>query len=149
VKSSANVLIKGNNFFNFRPVGLGVLTSRNITIEDNVVGGILERTTVEIDPKSVDKGGAYSICAYFEKDICTDVFVRNNIAGGAPYAGFVMPGNDCGDYNSNYGNIAHSIKGLLAGHGVMFKERYGQQTCTELSYFSGYKCYFNGAFGYP
>jgi hypothetical protein len=148
VKSSANVHIEGNNFFKFRPIGLAVLSSRNVTIESNVVADIVERSTFEGDIHMVDKGGAISICAYFEKDVCSDIRVRNNIAAAAPYAGFVMPGHDCGDYNKHYGNVAHSIKGLLAGHGIHFKEDIGQ-TCTEISHFAGYKCWYNGAFGYP
>lgn len=123
VASSTNVLIQNNNIFLFRPIGLAIRSSRNVTVDNNVVAGICERTTIEYDPNMVDKAGAYSICAYWEPDAgCADIKVTNNLAAGAAYAGFVTPGHDCGDYNSYYGNVAHSIKGVLAGHGLIFKE---------------------------
>lgn len=151
VKNSKNVHIENNNMFRFRPVGLAILDSQNVTIRNNLVGGICERTTFEGDDLMVDKGGAYSICAYENKaHKCYDIKVQNNIAAGAPYAGFVMPGHECGDYNTHFGNVAHSIKGLHAGHGLMFKENNtSPSNCVEISYFTGYKCYYNGAFGYP
>lgn len=121
VASSANILIKGNNFFKFRPIGLAIRASRNVTVDENVVASIVERTTLEADLHSVDKGGAFSICAYWEPDSCSDIKVRNNLAAGAVYGGFVTPGHDCGDYDTYGGNVAHSIKGLMAGHGLMMK----------------------------
>lgn len=68
VSSSANILVKGNNFFQFRPIGLAIRSSRNVTVDNNVVASIFERTTIEGDPNAVDKGGAFSICAYWEPD---------------------------------------------------------------------------------
>jgi hypothetical protein len=121
VAMSSNILIQNNNMFFFRPVGLSVKSSRNVTIDNNVVGGIVERSTIEADPTMVDKGGAYAICTYFEPDTCYDITVTNNIAGGATYVGFATPGHDCGDYTKFFGNVAHSIKGLRAGHGLIFK----------------------------
>jgi len=47
------------------------------------------------------------------------------------------------------GNVAHSVKGLKAGHGLYFKQAAGQTACTEYSHFAGYKCYYQGAFAYP
>jgi hypothetical protein len=41
IKSSANIHIENNIFFNFRPVGVGILSSRNITFDHNVVCGIV------------------------------------------------------------------------------------------------------------
>jgi hypothetical protein len=50
------------------------------------------------------------------------MYVRNNIASGAIYAGFVMPGHECGVENDRYyGNVAHSIKGIMSGHGLFFQ----------------------------
>ena len=91
----------------------GVLSSRNITFDHNVVGGIIDRTTVEATKKLVDKAGGVSICAYYGPDpSCADLKVRNNLVAGAVYGGFVMPGHDCGDRSGRYsGNVAHSIHG--------------------------------------
>jgi hypothetical protein len=68
----------------------------------------------------VDKSGAFSICAYNGPDAaCTDIKVRNNLAAGSVYGGFVTIGHDCGDYSSRFeGNVAHSIKGFKSGHGL-------------------------------
>jgi len=46
----------------------------------------------------VDKEGCFSICAYDVKDKCYDIRVRNNIAAGSSYAGFVLGvGYKCGE----------------------------------------------------
>lgn len=45
VKTSRNVMIQGNTIWNFRPVGVGVQTSDNITIDSNVLGKVTPRTT--------------------------------------------------------------------------------------------------------
>jgi hypothetical protein len=44
---SANVYMNNNVFFNFRPIGVGVMKSRNITFDNNVVANIIDRTTFE------------------------------------------------------------------------------------------------------
>jgi hypothetical protein len=37
-----------------------------------------------------DKRAGISVCGYaWPKDKCKDIFINNNIVGGAPYAGFV------------------------------------------------------------
>jgi predicted chitinase len=96
----------------------------------------------------VDKGAGYSICA-LDNAACTDIKVRNNIAAGVVYAGFVTVGHECGDYNRFDGNVAHSVKGLMAGHGLYFKQGPTTTGCVEYSNFMGYKCYYQGAFAYP
>ena len=113
VTASANIHIKDNIFFNFRPIGAGIRSSRNITFDNNIVGGIVDRTTLETGDMVVDKAGAVSICAYDEGDAsCTDIYVRNNIVGGSTYGGFITYGHPCGDYSSRFeGNVAHSING--------------------------------------
>lgn len=121
VANSANVLIKNNNIFRFRPMGLVVQGAQNVTVEGNVVSGIVERETLEYDSDHiVDKGGGYSICAL--SGSCSDIRVRNNIAAGVVYAGFVTIGHACGEYDRMDGNVAHSVKGLKAGHGLYFKQ---------------------------
>jgi polygalacturonase len=147
---SANVNISNNVFFNFRPIGLGVQKSRNITIDNNVVAGIIDRTTFEGGDQMVDKAGGISICAYQEEDECADMFVRNNLVAGSVYGGFVMHGHDCGDTSGRYsGNVAHSIHGIKSGAGLYVKNSLSQTECTEYSNFKAYKCYYQGAFAYP
>lgn len=96
VKASQNVLIQGNTFWNFRPVGVGVQTSNNVTIDGNVLGKVTPRTTFA-GQKILDKEGGFSICAYHFPDACSDISVTNNIAGGVAYAGFLAPAHPCGE----------------------------------------------------
>jgi hypothetical protein len=44
---SANIHIEDNIFFRFRPIGVGVISSKNVTLDGNVVAGIVDRTTLE------------------------------------------------------------------------------------------------------
>ena len=47
---------------------------------------------------AVDKEAGFSICAYFPGDKCSNIRVRNNIAAGTTYAGFVLGvGYKCGE----------------------------------------------------
>lgn len=101
VKTSSNILIQNNIFWGFRPIGVGILSSKNITFDGNIVGHVVDRTTIEAGDKFVDKAGGVSICAYFEPDsVCENIQVTNNLAGGVVYAGFVgAMGHKCGDTN--------------------------------------------------
>lgn len=101
VKTSSNILIQNNTFWGFRPIGVGILSSKNITFDGNIVGHVVDRTTIEAGDKFVDKAGGVSICSYFEPDsICSNIQVTNNLAGGVVYAGFVgAMGHKCGDTN--------------------------------------------------
>jgi hypothetical protein len=84
------------------------------------MGGTVDRTTFESLDQKVDKAGLFAICSK-DGSICTDVIVTNNIAAGGIYAGFIVPGHDCGDSaNSKFkGNVAHSIAGPKMGHGAL------------------------------
>jgi hypothetical protein len=69
----------------------------------------------------VDKAGAISMCAYMGPEECPDFYVRNNTVAGSVYGGFVMPGHACGETNQRRsGNVAHSVKGIISGHGLYF-----------------------------
>jgi len=46
ITNSANIFMKDNIWFNFRPIGVAIDFSRNITFDNNVVGKIVPRTTV-------------------------------------------------------------------------------------------------------
>lgn len=106
---------------------------------------------METDEITIDKAGGVSVCAYDEPDgTCTDIYARNNIVGGATYGGFVTIGHKCWDYSSRFeGNVAHSIKGVLSGIGLYFKNHPTEQMqCTQYTGFTAYKCYYNGVFSY-
>jgi len=98
------------------------MSSKNITFDNNVVGAVVDRTTIEAGPKFVDKAGGVSVCAYFEPDTsCANIHVTNNLVGGSVYAGFVGAiAHTCGDTTSTRfkNNIAHSIIGVRSGAGA-------------------------------
>lgn len=118
---------------------MAVWASNNVTVDGNIVAGIVPRTTIEFAGKFIDKEGAYSICAYMEGDKCTDVTLTNNLAAGSSYAGFLLHAPNCGDYKSVSGNIAHSINGNKAGHGMYAISK--GAPCMEIHGFIGYKCW--------
>lgn len=63
VVSSNNILFFNNIIFDFSPIGFGVLSSSNITIDFNVVGYVHPRLSFS-GQHIIDKEGAFSICAY-------------------------------------------------------------------------------------
>ena len=150
IKASGNILLQNNVFFGFRPLGVVVQSSRNVTIDNNVVGNIVARTTLE-STEVVDVEGAYSICSISGTDVCSSIYVTNNIAGGSIYTGFAVQAHDCGSSESQQvfrNNVAHSIKGMSSGHGAIVKadaSASSHSTCFEASYFAAYKCYYMGA----
>jgi hypothetical protein len=98
----------------------------------------------------VDKAGAISFCAYGGAEECPDMWIRNNTVAGSVYGGFIMPGHACGEGNRRFsGNVAHSMKGTISGHGLIFQNVPSETQCVEWDGFMAYKCYYQGAFGYP
>lgn len=135
--------------FNFRPIGLAVQSSNNITMDNNVIGNLLDRTTIEAH-KYIDRAAGFAICSLDAGDVCKDLSITNNIVGGAVYAGFIVSGHKCGEAATQKkfrGNVAHSIYGDCGtemGHGyVAFPdpaEPDQKDVCFEASHFSAYKC---------
>jgi hypothetical protein len=64
IYTSANIHMKDNVFYDFRPVGIAVDYSRNITLDGNVLMRVLERTSIEADGMFEDKRGGFAICSY-------------------------------------------------------------------------------------
>lgn len=152
IKSSANIHLAGNIWYNFRPVGVGIEYASNITFDDNIVSHIVERTTLETGDQVVDKRAAVCACCYFETS-CPNIQVTNSLVAGAAYVGFAAMGHDCGDYTSNSfkNNVAHSIAGHKGGHGALVyadQSRSSHSTCWEASYFTAYKCIEQGIYSY-
>lgn len=91
----------------------------------------------------VDKEACVSVCAYFNSpdSSCYNNKIKNNIAFGCKYAGFVVPGHDCdaSETQDNFrDNVAHSNDGSGAN---IFPDINGDghSTCYEGSHFSAYK----------
>jgi hypothetical protein len=99
----------------------------------------------------LDQEGAVSACSYLGGETgCTDIHLTNNIAGGSHYCGFCTIGHDCGDTSGTImsNNTAHSIKGTLAGHGMVVSHDHTKShhgNCFEASDFKAYKNYYMGA----
>ena len=74
VKGSKNVYMKDNVIFGFRPIGVGIDVSHNVTFDNNVVGKVEHRTTLSAGDKFVDKEGGVSVCAYFGPSSCLKTF---------------------------------------------------------------------------
>ena len=68
IKSSTNILFRDNIVFNFRPVGINLSNTKNVTIDHNVIGHIQQRTTLETDTPLEDKEACLVTCTYFGKE---------------------------------------------------------------------------------
>ena len=121
-----------------------MMSVKNITLDNNIVSHIYERAGLTGDT-FIDPRAAITICALEGGNKCSDIRVINNIVAGAAYAGFIIMGHDCGNYNQDIfkNNIAHSIEGYKGGMGaVIYPDpmKSSHSTCFEGSYFTAYKC---------
>ena len=152
-KSSKNIQITDNIFFNFRPIGVAFQAATNLTFNSNVIGHTTQRETLETT-EVIDKRAALAACSYFDGDTCTDVSIYDNIVAGAAYAGYVVRSHECGDYSSNVfrNNVAHSIHGEPGGGlgAYIFPDPATSQstTCFEASNFTVYKATKQGMYGH-
>jgi hypothetical protein len=94
---SANILIKDSDFIGAKVIGFSIQSSKNITVDGVMQADVLKRVlTLGAGNKFVDKEGCFSICAYNGPEVCPDISIKNSIAAGCTYAGFVVPGHTCG-----------------------------------------------------
>ena len=63
LKLSKNIFFKNNIVFKFRQFGFIMRESKNVTIDDNIVGAIGTRDSVEAAHGSFDPEGVFSICS--------------------------------------------------------------------------------------
>lgn len=127
-------------------MGVITLSTNNVMMNKLFVGGIIPRTDALIDGL-IHKEACYSICALTPNNLCSNTKLKNSIAAGCPYAGFVAPGSSCNNNNdeqhSFYGNTAHSVQ----GNGAMIypdPNLSDSGQCYQGSHFSAYKCQENG-----
>lgn len=85
------------------------------------MGHLIPRTTFEVaSAKILDVEGMFCICSQLGADNCRDITVKNNIAGGGLYAGFLYYGHSCNQDGSHLANnTAHSLNGVKSGHGLI------------------------------
>jgi len=64
IKESANVIVKDSTMFRHQAFGISIQTSRNVTLDGNVLAAIIPRVT-DIDPMAgvIDKGGGIAVCS--------------------------------------------------------------------------------------
>lgn len=146
---SKNINVEKSYFIGGRQVGVGVYGSQNVTFDQIVVGDIIRRPEVEaIMSNTIDKEACVTICGFYGPDSkCYDNKITNSISAGCVYAGFVVPGHNCGDADTqdNFrGNVAHSID---QGGAYIFPDVTGDShhVCYEASHFAAYKAGMTGA----
>jgi hypothetical protein len=102
----------------------------------------------------VDRRGGVAACSLIKGNACPMLTVTNNIVAGATFAGFVVPGHDCGTSSTATikNNIAHSIEGSHTGgngHYVFaYEPSSNSGTCFEATSLIAYKCANQGVFAY-
>ena len=62
IKNSANIFMQDNLWFKFRPIGIGIDFSNNITFDNNVVAHVVERTTLDAASSFVDTRAGLTVC---------------------------------------------------------------------------------------
>jgi len=82
-------------FFAFRPVGVAFDQVRNLTLKNNILSHVVERTTLEGD--GVDIFGGVLACSINYPSKCYDVSITDNIVAGAICYGFTAMGHECDD----------------------------------------------------
>ena len=114
IMSSSDITIEETTIVKATSMGVITLSTNNVIMDKLFVGGIIPRTDALMGGL-IHKEACYSICALNAGNLCTNTKLKNSIAAGCPYAGFVAPGSSCNDNDdqehSFYGNIAHSVQG--------------------------------------
>lgn len=106
---------------------------------NNLIVADIGRRTELVSQSLVDLEACFTLCAFFGSEDCQDIRLTNSIAAGCPFAGFIAPGHECGesDTQDNFrGNVAHSVDGS-GGHITPVSNSH--KTCYEGSHFTAYK----------
>jgi hypothetical protein len=113
ISSSKNIDVNNSSFIGARAVGVNLKSITNVHLDGVFVGDVQRRDYVSSLDGAVDKEGCVAFCSYWQGNQCHGSSIRNSVAAGCPYGGFVAPGHDCGDYNDKkfYKNTAHSVDG--------------------------------------
>jgi hypothetical protein len=134
---SSNINVENSVFIGSRAIGLNIIDSEYVTLNNLIVADVTQRPNIK-----GDKEGCVSICAYFgASENCRDVRITNSIAAGCRFAGFLAPGHDCDkseDQDNFRNNVAHSIEGSGA-HIFPNPRRSSHGSCYEGSHFAAYK----------
>lgn len=91
--------------------------------------------------KFADKEGCVAVCSFMTQGSkCYDLQVTDNIAAGCKFGGFIAPGHDCDQTDSQKfkNNVAHSSNGAGA-YIYPDSASSSHSKCYEGSHFTGYK----------
>lgn len=94
-----NVYVDNTHIVGGSPMGVVAVTSNNITIANSLSADIVPREVLVTMGDVEDKEACWAICVV-NGDTCNDWSLVNNIAAGCKYAGFVVPGHDCGEHET-------------------------------------------------
>lgn len=152
VFKSKNVDVRNSYFIGGRQIGVFVGDgTSNVTMDQIVTADIQRRPEmIHTMANMIDKEGCVAICSLFNTadPNCYDNKITNSISAGCVYAGFVVPGHDCGDSDNNDSfrdNIAHSMEQGGAYIYPNIHTSSHHKTCYEGSHFAAYKCGMTGA----
>lgn len=60
--------------YNFRPIAVSIDYAKNITLDGNVVGHVVDRQTT-LGFNFIDRAAAFAICSFFPNQKCSDIKV--------------------------------------------------------------------------
>jgi hypothetical protein len=150
--NAANVKVENNVIFDFRQLGASFDGITTLTFKNNFVGKIGHFIDAKFK-EGESKMAGVAICSY-KWTKCSGINVEDNIVAGATYAGFTVPGHDCGAKNPVVfkNNVAHSCGNSLNGNGAFIYPAVGNEahtkTCYEGSHFAAYKCIDQAVYAY-
>ena len=139
INSSANIKVTNTAFIGGRGIGINLHNVNNVEIDGIFVADINSQDLATSPPTALVKEACVAMCSQFSDSSCINTYIRNSIAAGCSFGGFVAPGHECEEPNENfYNNIAHSIKG--SGF-YIFPDPLdnSQDDCFEASYLTAYK----------
>lgn len=116
IKSSANVTITKSSFVGFYMIGMSINSSQDINIDGLNVMDVRSNSSRKSSAGfAIEQEACVANCSLFGMYGCKNNVIRNSIAAGCVYAGWVTPGHKCGGPNENFiNNVAHSSQRMGA-----------------------------------
>jgi len=141
IYTSKNIEVTDIVVAGFKQFGLVITTTTNVTVDTGLISNIVNRGLVLVD-NMADKESCVSVGAHDNTgtgDPVTSTYIKNLIAAGCPYAGFVVPSYPCDNNDESFhNNVAHSVNGC--GANIYPSPADGRSaTCMEGSHFAAYK----------
>jgi len=101
IKASSNVDVKDSSFIGFFQTGANIHVSNDITIDGMFVMDVKSNTFRKPTAgHEIEKEACVAVASYWGSgtgDGSKNITIKNSIAAGCVYAGFVAPGHACGE----------------------------------------------------